>query len=172
MENTIVCPTCKTNYETEPETCPKCGFPFSGTEKEKSLFIGQQILKKGKVKDTKDVIKRARIILWVIGGLNLLISPIYYGGEPVLVIIGLITGVLFIGFGLLASVKPFISILIPLILLILAYTTSAIINPDQFYRGILWKFVFVGVLVYALVSILEAEKLKKESSFMKEQDYK
>lgn len=41
MENTIICPVCKANYENQPQICTKCGFPFKGTEKEKSLFIGQ-----------------------------------------------------------------------------------------------------------------------------------
>ncbi len=79
MDNSIICPAYKTEFSKQPITCKKRGFPFSGTEKEKSLFICQQILKKGKVSDNK--IKRARIILRIIGGINIL-SPFFTYKKP------------------------------------------------------------------------------------------
>ena len=172
MENPIVCPTCKSNYEAKPETCPKCGFPFSGTDKEKSVFIGQQILKKGKIKDTTGFIKVAQIILWIVGGMNLLIAPLFFTGNPIVVISSVIIGVLFVGFGVLAYQRPFISILIPLIILLVNYTIEGIMNTDILAKGIILKFLFVAGLVFALIRILEAEHMKKENDFMKEQDYK
>lgn len=48
MDGLIKCPTCKTDYEVQPEKCNKCGYPFSATDKERSHFIAQQILNKGK----------------------------------------------------------------------------------------------------------------------------
>jgi len=32
-----ICPTCKTNYEVEPQICTKIGFPFMRSEKERSI---------------------------------------------------------------------------------------------------------------------------------------
>lgn len=175
MESTIICPTCKSNYENQPQICTKCGFPFNGTEKEKSLFIGQQILKKGNVNDTKDRIKLARVILWIIGGLNILTPFIFYNNNPareVFIITGLVLGLIFIGFGFLTFKKPFISILIPLIILILFYTIAAIAEPITLFQGIVWKVVFLSGLIYSLISIIQAEKIKKESEYLKEQNYK
>lgn len=174
MENTLICPTCKTVYEIQPERCPKCGFPFSGTEKEKSIFIGQQILKKGKVTDTRDRIKRARIILWVIGGINILFPMIFPDNYPtdLVIIFNIIIGFVFIGFGFLTYNKPLISILIPLIILVLFYISNAIIDPSTIVKGLLWKVLILTGLIYGLVSIIEADKIKKESRFLKEHDYK
>ncbi len=66
-ENSLVCPNCKTNFESKPDLCRSCGFPFKGTDKEKSVFIANQIMKKGKISDKKKRIKISRILLWVIG---------------------------------------------------------------------------------------------------------
>ena len=175
MENNVTCPVCKTTFNEQPVKCNSCGFPFSATEKEKSLFIGQQILKKRTVSDTKDKIKRARIILWSIGGMNLLASLFALTNaqaQNVFVVAGVILGLVFIGFGFLAYKKPFISILIPLILLVLLHLAAAIADPSTLLRGIILKVVFIGVLIYGLVGIVEAEKIRKESEFMQKQNYK
>ena len=176
MEKVIICPNCKSNYEIEPPTCSTCGFPFNGTDNEKSLFIGQQILKKGKISDLTDQIKIARIILWFIGGLNILLSFLIFNFNPMreIYIFGglFFLGLVFIGFGFLTYKKPFISILIPLIMLLLFYTMGAIAEPNTLFQGILWKFFFLLGLIYSLVSIIQAEKIRKESDYLKEQKYK
>lgn len=175
MENTVVCPVCKTAFSEQPLNCNTCGFPFSGTEKEKSLFIGQQILKKRTVSDTKDKIKRARIILWIIGGMNLVAPFVAYANAPaqnVFIVAGIILGLIFIGFGFLAYKRPFISILIPLILLVLLHLAAAIADPSTLIKGIILKVLFIGGLVYGLAGIIESEKIRKESEFMQKQQYK
>lgn len=175
MDEIITCHTCKTKYEVQPEKCKKCGFPFAGTEKEKSLFIGQQILKKGSVSDTTDKIKRARIILWVIGGINILSSFLIYYSTPlqeIYIIPEIIIGLIFIGFGFFSYKKPFISILILLILLLLLYVLNAIVDPITIMQGIIFKTIFLSGLIYGLISIVQAEKIRKESEFLKEQRYK
>jgi len=169
------CPTCKTDYEVYPDNCIKCGYPFSGSDKEKATFVGQQILKKGSISDTKDRIKRARTILWIIGAINVLSAFVLYNNSPlqiVYMITGSIIGLIFIGFGFLTYKKPFISILIPFILLLLFYTINAIINPFTLFQGLIWKVVFISGLTYGLVSIIQAEKIRKESAFLNEQNYK
>jgi hypothetical protein len=175
MEELIVCPTCKTDYESQPENCKKCGFPFSASDKEKSVFIGQQILKKGNVSDTKDRIKRARIILWVIGAINIVSPFLFYNNnslQGLYIIMGVFLGLVFIGFGFLTYKKPFVSILIPLILLVIFYVAAGIVEPITIIQGLIWKVLFLSGLIYGLVSIIKAEKIRKESLFLKEQNYK
>jgi len=175
MEPSKQCPACKSEFLVQPGACENCGFPFIGSEKEKSLFIAQHILKKGQLSDTRDRIKRARIILWIIGGFNIL-SPVVAsfgnGVQGEYLFVGIFLGIVFIGFGFLAYKKPFIAILIPLLLLLLLYTASAILDPDTLFNGIILKLVFLGGLIYALVSIVEAEKIRRESKFMQGQQYK
>ncbi len=169
MEKTITCPTCKSDYKSQPNNCSKCGYPFSGTEMERSKFVGQQILKKRNVSDTKDNIKRARIILWIIGGINIFFSFLSY--QDFSLIIGIFLGVIFIGFGFLTYRKPFISIITPLILLVLFYAASAIQDPSSLIQGVLWKIVILASLTYALVGIIKSEKIRKESDFLREQSF-
>ncbi len=174
MQQSISCPVCQSTFEQQPETCHKCKFPFNASEKEKSKFIGQQILKKGTISDTKEKIKRARIILWVIGGINILFPFLLYANHPqqkTYIIVGLIIGFLFIGFGFFTHKKPFISILIPLILLLFLYTVDYIQEPISLIKGILWKIIFITGLVYGLVSIIQAERIRKESTFLNEKKY-
>jgi hypothetical protein len=165
MDKMVICPTCKTNYDVQPQICAKCGFPFMGTEKEKSIFIGQQIIKKDDLVSAKERIKIARIILCIIGGISIVNG--FSSSSGVAVIVGLI----FIGFCFLTNKKPLISILIPLIVLLLGYTVQTIISLDLLFRGLLWKIVFLTVLVSTLVSIIRAEKIRKKSEFLKEQSY-
>jgi len=169
MEETLTCPTCKSDFKTKPVSCSKCGYPFSGTDKERATFIGQQILKKGDVSDTKDKVKRARIILWIIGGINILFSLLIYQNFPLL--IGVILGLIFIGFGFLTYRKPFISILTPLILLVSYYIFLGIYNPNTLIQGVIWKIVILSSLVFALIGLIKAEKIRKESDFLREQNY-
>jgi hypothetical protein len=164
------CPTCNTYYDVQPQCCATCGFPFLGTEKEKSVFIGQQIVKKGHIADTKKRIKVARIILWIIGGVNTIMALFFilqnnlYRGIEVLLV-----GLLFIWFGFYTCKKPLISILIPFVLLLLSYTANAIVAPALLLDGLLWKVLSLLGLLIALVSVIKAEKLKKESEFLKAQ---
>jgi len=176
MEKVIICPNCKSNYEIEPPTCSTCGFPFNGTDNEKSLFIAQQILKRGKISDASDQIKKARIILWFIGGFLILVSFLNLIKNPMreIYIFGVLffLGLLFIGFGFLTYKKPIISILIPLIMLLLFYTMEEIAEPNTLFQGILVKFFFLFGLLYSLVSVIKAQQIRKESDYLKEQKYK
>ena len=139
-----------------------------GTEKEKSVFIGQQIFNKGVVTETKDRIKTARIILWIIGGVSILIAFF----DPLLGRSMIITGLIFVGFGFLTYKKPLISVLIPLILLLLEYTFQVIIGGLSFlFTGIILKTLILTGLICAVVSIIKAEKTRKKSEYLKEQNY-
>lgn len=175
MSELIKCPTCQTDYEIQPDKCNKCGYPFIGTDKEKSHFVAHQIMKKGKISDTKDSIKSTRTILFVIAGFNIVIpffkfANAQYGG--LMIGMSVFIGLIFLIFGFTANKKPFISILIPLILLILFYVLVAIIEPINLIRGIVWKILFIGSMIYSLISIIESEKIKKESEYLATKDYK
>ena len=175
MSDLIKCPTCKTDYESQPDKCNNCGYPFNGTDKEKSHFVAHQIMKKGKISDTKDSIKRTRTILFVIAGFNIVIpffkfANAQYGG--LMIAMSIFIGLIFLVFGFTAKKKPFISIIIPLILLIIFYVIDAIIEPTTLIRGIVWKILFIGSMIYSLISIIESEKIKRESEHLATKDYK
>ena len=109
METTVVCTICNTSYALEPKVCSKCEYPFSASEKDKSTFVGQLFRKKLIIEETKDKIKRAQKILWVIGGINVLYFLVLLSLNPTLNVnvLDLLLGLVFIGFGFYASKKPF-----------------------------------------------------------------
>lgn len=171
----IKCPTCKSAFEQQPDKCGNCGYPFSGTPDERAHFVAHHILKKGKLSDTKDSIKQARIILFIIAGFNIIVPIFSFANTQsgwIVMEISMLIGILFLIFGIMAKKKPFISLLIPLILLITAYLVNFIIEPITLLQGILWKIIFIGALVYSLMNIRESEKIQKESKYMASQDYK
>lgn len=170
MSETIICPICKSQYQEKMSACTKCNFPFSASEKEKAIFIGQQLVKKSRISGTKDKIRRARNILWIMSVANFVFIIISTNSEQVL-ILSAILSLIFIGFGFLTYKKPFISIFIPLSLLLLSYIVTGIIEPSFLINGIIWRIVFISGLSYALLGIVEANKIKKENAYLMEQKY-
>jgi hypothetical protein len=145
-------------------TCSVCSFPFTATDTEKSKFIGQYIFRKGVIKDTDTTIKRVRILLWSIGIFNIVFPYIAFSNDPDLNYIAslyIIWGVIFIGFGFLTYKKPLISVLIPLIIPILFNVYIAIVEPLLIFRWKIWRSAIIGVLLYSLISIIKAEKIRR-----------
>jgi hypothetical protein len=167
----ITCKLCKTEFSEQPDTCHHCGFPFNGTREEQGKFIGQQLLKSDAVEDTGSHITKARIILFVIGGFDLLILAMSWMLIPGYIkIIGLAIVAIFIGGGILARRYPIPSILIPLLVLLSYHTLMGIIDTRLLAQGMLWKVISLFVLSFALFSTIRAEKLKRESEFLRGKD--
>lgn len=74
MSEMEFCPACKTNIQLLTNNCNTCGFPFDGTDQEKSKHIASQIIKKSKITDTRDDILKSRRIILVIGIINIVSS--------------------------------------------------------------------------------------------------
>lgn len=164
------CPTCKTEYQEAPSKCNNCGYPFSASEDEKSKFVAHQILKKSDISSTKDSVRTARGILFFIAAVNILMSFAMYMNYPFLLVISLCIGMIFLFLAFAAKSKPFISIMSGLILLTLLYVLQILYIPEQMFNGIIWKILFLGGLVYSLISIKKAEKIKKESDYLSSMD--
>lgn len=166
MNNSLSqCPVCSHGVEIPAEKCSSCGYPFSGTEKEKSIFIAHHIMNKEHMVDTGKIIKQARLVLFIIGGLIILTGILTQQANPFSIAISIGVGSLFIFFGFLTKKEPFISILIPLILLLLNYAGMAVSDPLSIAKGILWKVLFIGVLLYSLINVWKAQKIKRETPY-------
>jgi hypothetical protein len=158
----MTCPTCKSTYEHSVDTCTKCGFPFNGTESQKSNFIAQQILKVGHLDDAAESVKTAKRVLFIIGAVNIFSSFL----NPASMLFGLVIGVGFIVFGFLVEKSPFLFLVIPLTLLVMFYLADAIFDPSTLVRGFIWKIALVTALIYAIVRVKRAEKIRKESQYL------
>lgn len=162
------CQNCKESISKIEFECSNCGFPISGTEKEKAVFIGKQIANKSKIDDAKVSQNKVRTILFIIGGFQLLNGFLAFneGFDMVDYMFYALLGILFIVFGFLAPKRPLIFISLALLLLLSYYTFLYLINPQFIYQGIIWKFVAIAFLVYGLIGSLEERKLKKKSNFL------
>lgn len=171
----IICPLCKKEYETIQMNCSGCGYPFTATEKEKSVFIAQQIIKKNSIKDTKDRVKTVRIMLWFLGQLFIinLISDLIHNDIDLFNILGLlIMGLFFLFCGFLSYKYPLHSILLPLIILTVFHlTTILLLDVSTFLHLLLPKIVIHVFLIIGLIFVIKAEKLKKESLFLSNQKF-
>ncbi|TKS56815.1 hypothetical protein [Mesohalobacter halotolerans] len=166
MSETLSCPACKSNGQTDIKGCSSCGYSFEATSEEQSKFIGQLILKKSTLKEAKTKLKRARIALWIIGGYFVL-SGVYFmltfeAFSPLYFVPPMIFGLLFIGFGFLTFKSPIISIVISLILIISYWGFNAVIDINAIIRGLLFKIVILMVMIHALMSTIQAKSIQKK----------
>jgi hypothetical protein len=164
----MTCPNCNSTFDTHVDHCSKCGYPFSGTEKEKSLFIAQQIIKVGHIDDAKESLKTAKTTLFSIGVVNIILT-FFSTTSPIVLAFSIIIGSVFIVFGFIVEKKPFLFLVIPFTLLMVFYIGDALIDPMTLVKGLLWKVMYFTALVYAIVRVKRAEKIKKESQYLGQQ---
>lgn len=155
-----VCYLCKqTNLNKDDKFCLNCGFPQGGTQSEQWKFIIENRKKKSAIRESQKIINRGRNILFIVAALNIL--PFLFGDNIVL-LIGLIISGIYIGLGFWSIKKPFPAILTGLVFYVTLYLFFGILDPMNFLRGLMWKVIISGALLFALYSIKDLEKLKKE----------
>ena len=155
---TLTCPSCKSTCFEPDVKCEVCGFPLKGTEREKAVFIGQKYVKKQKEADGSKTVRVNQTILFIVGGLNIVIGLFSYATNKfgsIQLIVSLILGFVFIGMGILAKFQPLIAFTIALLLLLSLYFLSYLGDPDTLARGILWKIIIIGCLIYGIARSIE-----------------
>ena len=164
----ITCKNCKTEINEDEQICKICKYPVQGTEKEQASFFAKQVMQKSSVKQSIDRLKKSRIILFVLGAFYVIVpfTPLLKTNKSFVMIIMIVLGVIFIGFGFLSFKKPKIALLIPLILIILYYLILLFINPVLLYKGILWKMIIFLGLGYGYLSARKSDKILKENKYL------
>jgi len=165
MTNPIECPLCKTMYNKEPEACSECGYPFSKSDKERSIFVGQQVMKKSSIKHSANHIKRAQIILFAIAGINLIAIAfsewdIYQKHIEILIIGG------FFSLGMLVKKNPVSIMTAGLVSHLALHALIVIFEPSYIFKGIVIKVIIIASLISGIVNVKKAEKYRKESEFL------
>lgn len=163
----LTCPNTKCNVivKESDDFCPNCKYPLKGTEKERSLFIGQQILKKDKVSLAKGHRKVTKYILIFLGAINLIslvFAWITANISPVDNYIPLLLGFTFIVLAIKAEKKPLISISVGLGILLILYFTNYLIDPESLLTGLKFKIMVIGMFIYGLVVNIQAQNIQKE----------
>ncbi|GAA3605861.1 hypothetical protein Q4Q39_11515 [Flavivirga amylovorans] len=167
MENKA-CPACKNDSDLNVNLCPKCEFPFNGTEKEKSIHIGRFIGKKGIIFDAEDSLTKSQQLLFLAAGLYLLGVIINFSvllNDLLALIFNTVVIIVILASGVLLKKAPMLFLIIPIIVLLFVYGINYAINPDSLTRGIFFKCLILGSLIYSIYNYLASERFKKKYNF-------
>lgn len=158
------CPACKKEIIKEVDTCSFCAFPFNGTEKEKAIHIGRFINEKTVVDTSDRSIKRTRLVLYIIGGLQMgyVLLSLLGGAELLGLILLVIVAGTFIVSGILLKKSPLLFTILPLILLVFFYAMKYIVDPYSLRRWIGLKVLIIGALCYNVYHVLQSNKFMKK----------
>ncbi len=155
------CPQCGADSRTTPK-CDQCGYPLSGTGAEKAAFIARRILNSSHVEDAHKSIRTARIILFALGGANILLALVF-ASSGIGMAMSLLIGTGFVMFGIVLPRKPLLFLMIALALLLMLYLSDAIVDPGSLFRGLIWKVGCVSALIIAINRVRRAERIRQES---------
>lgn len=172
IKDLTICYSCKSiGLAEDDKYCPSCGFPQRGTQAEMGKFMGQIVLKKSALDDQKKAIKKARNILYILAGLNLLYG-IFLGliinFDAAILIGSIIGGGIYLSLGIWSKKKPFAAILSGFFIYIVFNVIGAIADPHTIYQGILWKIIIISGFIYGYKGVKDSEKLEKELNSLKE----
>lgn len=159
-----ICSYCKSEVSQVEVHCENCGFPLSGTEKEKAIFIGQQTLRKSKVAGSEKMVGKTRIILYIVAGFqvfNGLLAYFMFNSFIDLFLHFIIGGMLAV-FSYLSPKKPILFVSLALCVILFYYLLLYLANPLFLFQGIIWKFAIVMALLYTLYDAIESRNLKKK----------
>jgi hypothetical protein len=110
-------------------------------------------------------IRRARILLFIIAGLQL-IAAILLGiagefGYEIEVGVQVVLGLVFAGLAFWTKYKPYAALLIALVIYVGIFLLSAILEPSSIISGLLIKIVIVVLLIRGISNARDAEEMKK-----------
>ncbi|HEV7231416.1 MAG TPA: hypothetical protein VGO45_08820 [Bacteroidia bacterium] len=165
IKDFTVCYFCKTKGLSEADAfCPNCGFPQRGTEEQQKKYVGDHMVQKIRLDEMGDAIIKARNMLFTISALTLipyLIASIKTG-EVVVFLIGIFVALLYAGLALWSRTQPFSAILTGMILYVSLWALYTIINPINFFSGILYKIMGLTALYYGYNAARNYDKMKKQ----------
>jgi len=161
--NKVFCPNCYSEFDEQPENC-SCGYPFKGSDMDKYQFMSNKIKK---VKTVHEGIKSAdyaRLVLFIIGGINLIVSIIFMmsAEHSPIHVVTLIYSLLLIGLGFLSFKEPFFSLLLGFIILLVIYLVIGLIDPKMLMSGLILRIVFISGFIVGLIKVKQAENILKE----------
>jgi hypothetical protein len=132
------------------------------TPQEETIFTDQDWSMQGYDKH----IKNARIMLFIVAGLQLLplfTLPDNIADEAKYIIIGLqlFFAAVFVGLGLWTKYKPFAALLTAMLFFIGIWVLGAILDPASIFQGIIVKIIVIVLLILGIRNAKEAEELRK-----------
>jgi hypothetical protein len=166
------CHYCKsTGLNEQDKYCPNCRFPQRGTQIEMKRFLFDVKKKNKLLSDKLKDVKKARNILFILAGLNVLagiILGVLVNFDIAILIGSLIGAGIYFGLGMWSKNKPFAAILSGFFVYVVFNVISAIDDPQTIYQGVIWKVIIISGFIYGYKGVKDAENLEKELKAMKE----
>lgn len=161
-----VCHHCKRpELKADEVFCPNCGFPQKGSESDHRKFIATFNVNQRFQDDYKKSINKARNILFILAGLNLvagLLMGVLIQTDIAMLISSVILAGIYLGLGLWSRTKPFPAIITGLIVYITIIVISAMIEPMSIVSGIIWKVIIISGFIYGYKGAKEGEEIKEQ----------
>ncbi|WP_299761526.1 hypothetical protein [uncultured Dokdonia sp.] len=161
----VSCPACKKEHIEVLDNCDNCDFPFNGTEKERAVHIGRFINKKGVLIDSDTTIKKIQKLFFGIAGFNIILLVIHLLLGPLYTVNSFLDFIFFIVFlicGIFIHKRPLLFTIAPLVFMIGINALYYLIDPQLVLRGILYKIVVIGSLLYCIYIVLKAQDFKRK----------
>ena len=160
------CYVCKSTGLTQHDKfCPNCGFPQQGTQDEMKRFVYIINNKKQILEDHRKKINSARNVLYVLAGLNALISVllgfVFQKNIHVLISCGL-SAVIYLALGLWSKKNPFAAILSGFFVYVTLQAIGVIINPASLLQGLFLKAGIISAFVYGYKAVKDSKVLEEE----------
>jgi ribosomal protein L37E len=149
--------------------CPNCAFPQRGTQAQMKKFIWNVHNKKKLLEDQKKAINKARNILYILAGINLVFGTILglvKSDIPTLIVCVIAAGIYF-ALGQWSKKQPFPAILSGLFVYIVFNVIAAIADPTTLYQGLIWKVVIISGFIYGYKGVKDSKALEAELESIK-----
>ena len=162
------CPHCSHKLgEDQAKFCPKCGFPVLGTEKEKDNFLRLLKANQEVLADAKKKINRVKIMLYIIGGLQVFLGLMLFMAEMVedSAIVGIssiIVGLIMFACSVWVKRKPVTGILVAFSFYMLLHIANAIIEPSSIASGLILKIIVIAVFISGIKSAYDYREYEKK----------
>jgi hypothetical protein len=118
--------------------------------------------------EKKKTINKARIALFIIGGLYVLVgfqeAYVLPGHELLFGIIDWIVAGIFIGLGVWSYKAPVPSLITGLVVYVAIMLLLAAIDVSTLFRGVIWKVAIIYYLIHGIKTAREEAKLVKKSN--------
>lgn len=175
IDDLSICEYCNSKGLSETEKyCPICGFPQRGTQNEMKKFIWNMHNKKELLDEHKKAINKARVILYILAGLNITIGLVVgfiSNFDLTIIISGSLAAVIYFALAEWCRTNPFPAILSGFFVYIVFNVIAAINNPSSLYEGAFLKIFVIAAFVYGYKGVIDSKKLEKElNSIKKAQD--
>lgn len=159
------CPSCKNKNNTDAPFCVICDFPFNGSEKEKGIHIGKFISNKGIIDDSEDYLIKSQRLLYI-AALFYLIGTVVYVFSASYYVITLVVNLFVITILVVSAIfikkQPLLFLGLPTFVLTTIYVSEYFIDPLLLLKGIIFKLIIFGCLIYSIYIYFESKAFKKK----------